>query len=79
MALNFENELRDCGCALSREQFFELVEETRFNMFPAWSQDELACHPSQAVRYCETVRQRAGAPVPEHVTMHAMFAARKRP
>jgi hypothetical protein len=77
MGMNYESELRACGCALGRDQFFELIQDIRVQLYPSWTEDELACNPRDAIRFCDEVRRRANAQVPDNVTMHAMFAARK--
>ncbi|SRR5579883_75542 len=76
--LNLDAELRAAGCLLNREQFYEEIERTRKASYPEWTQDELACHPQEALRFCETVRSKVQAPVPDHLIMKAMFNARKR-
>jgi hypothetical protein len=76
--MNLEAELRSVGCSLSRAQFSDLVDQLRTSLYPDWSPDELACHPHDAQQFCESVRQRASAPVPDHVIMKAMLNLRKR-
>lgn len=76
--LNYDAELRAAGCSLSREQFYELVERTREAIYPEWTPDDLACHPHEALRFCEIVRSKAQAPVPDHLIMKAMLNYRKR-
>ena len=78
MALNIAKELEACGCTLSRVDFFDLVQEVRAAFCPSWTEDELACHPTEAHQYCESVRVRASAPIPDHVIMHALMNARKQ-
>jgi hypothetical protein len=76
--LNLDAELRAVGCLLNREQFYEEIDRTRKAIYPEWTQDELACHPQEALRFCEIVRSKVQAPVPDHLIMKAMFNARKR-
>ena len=78
MALNFADELERCGCTLSREDFYDLVQEVKAGFCPSWTEDELACHPVEAQQYCEAVRVRASAPIPYQVIMHALINARKQ-
>jgi hypothetical protein len=78
MALNIMAELTAAGSTLSRDDFYDLVMEQRALSFPNWTEDELACHPGDALRFCETVRQKVAAPVQDHVIMHALMNARKR-
>jgi hypothetical protein len=77
MGINFERELPQHGYDLGRGEFYDLVQEVRADLFPAWSVDELACHPQDAVRFCRTVRGKAEADVPDHLIMHALLNARK--
>ncbi|HTU93181.1 MAG TPA: hypothetical protein VMF69_24085 [Gemmataceae bacterium] len=76
--LNFDAELRAVGCPLNREQFYEAVEHIRKAIYPEWTQDELAYHPHDALRFCEIVRSNVQAPVPDHLVMKAMLNYRKR-
>jgi hypothetical protein len=78
MAINFEQELRACRYLLGRDEFYNLAQEVFAVMYPAWTVDDLACHPSEAIKYCEAVRQKASANVPEELIMHALMNARKR-
>jgi hypothetical protein len=75
---NIDSELRAAGCSLNREQFYEVVERTRRAIYPEWTQDELACHPHEALRFCEIIRSKLQAPVPDHLIMKAMLNYRKR-
>jgi hypothetical protein len=76
--LNYDAELRAAGCSLNREQFYEVVERTREAIYPEWTPDELACHPHEALRFCDIVRSKVQAPVPDHLVMKAMLNYRKR-
>jgi hypothetical protein len=79
MGMNFAAELEACGCVLSREELYELVQDVRVAMCPSWTVDELACNPQFAIRVCDEVRRRSQAEVPDNVIMHALMNARKRP
>lgn len=57
---------------LGRDRFYEKVEDLRKTLFPEWSADELACHPHEALQFCETARQ-VVAPVPDHLVMKALL------
>lgn len=78
MALNIMTELVAAGSKLSRDDFYDLVMEQRALVFPNWTEDELACHPGDALQFCEVVRRKVSAPVQDHVIMHALMNARKR-
>ena len=47
-------------------------------MYPEWTVDELACHPTEAHDYCEQVRLKASAKIPDHVILRTLMNARKR-
>jgi hypothetical protein len=79
MAINFERELTTAGSMLNRNQFYDLVSEIFGAFSPSWTPDELACHPAEALQFCQAVRVRAGGEVPDHIIMHALMNARKRP
>ena len=79
MAINFTRELESSGCGLSREQFYDTVLEVKAGFCPDWTPDELACHPAEALQFCQAVRHRTGGKVPDHVIMHALMNARKNP
>ena len=78
MAINFEAELPSHGYDQGREEFYNLVQEVFAVMYTTWTVDDLACHPSEALKYCQAVRQKASANVPEELIMHALMNARKR-
>jgi hypothetical protein len=76
--LSFDATLRAAGCRLTRAQFYDLADEVREALYPDWTQDELACHPHDALQFCEVVRVKAGAPVPDNMVMKALLNRRKR-
>jgi hypothetical protein len=71
-------ELRSVGALPNRDEFSILVDDLRMTLYPHWSQDELACHPHDAMQFCEIVRSRVSAPVPDHLIMRVMLNRRKR-
>jgi hypothetical protein len=71
-------ELRSVGAALKPDEFSTLVDGLRMTLYPHWSQDELAYHPHDAMQFCEIVRSRVNAPVPDHLIMRVMMIRRKR-
>ncbi len=74
--VDWDSDLRAAGYTLGREQFYEKVEEIRMALFSNWTADELACHPHEALQFCEVVR-RVVAPVPDHLVMKALLNRRK--
>lgn len=75
--VDWEADLRAVGYTEGRDQFYERVEELRKAFFPGWTADELACHPYQALQFCEVVR-RVVAPVPDHLVMKALLNRRRQ-
>jgi hypothetical protein len=75
--VDWEADLRAVGYTLGREQFYEKVEELSNTLFPDWTADELACHPHEALQFCEVVR-RVVAPVPDHLVMKALMNRRRQ-
>jgi len=75
---NFDEVLRESGYSQTRMEFYDLLDELRRNLYPEWTEDELACHPHDAQQFCEIVRRKAGAPLPDSVIMKGMFNRRKR-
>jgi hypothetical protein len=75
---NIDAELRAVNCSLSRDEFSDLVEGVRKVLYPDWSRDELACHPHDALQFCDVVRSKSGAPVPDHLIMQVLLNRRKR-
>ncbi len=73
-----DEELRAAGAKMTRATFYEEVEAVRQALYPQWTQDELACHPHDALQFCDVVRLRVGAPLPDHVILRAMLNQRKR-
>lgn len=78
MALNYTRELGKYGCSLGRTELLDLVVETHQILHPAWTVDELACHPTDALEFCKEVRRRAGAPIREDVILKALMNHRRK-
>src|ERR1700730_14128534 len=45
MSRKLETELGECGCSMDARMFRDLVVERHATMHPAWTEDELTCHP----------------------------------
>lgn len=56
MSRKLEEELEQCGCALTPSAFRELIEDMKAATSPAWTIDDLVCHPDEAKAFCETIR-----------------------
>jgi hypothetical protein len=77
VARKLEVELADAGCSLDPKRFIEILEERHGSMHPNWTVDDLVCHPDEAKMYCEQIRAKVGAPVPDHVILRRLMNARK--
>jgi hypothetical protein len=78
MPLNLNAELKLHGCGLDPDAFRDLVVELQHAICPDWTPDELLCHPTDAVVFCQTVRRRAESPgLPEHVICRTLLNLRK--
>jgi hypothetical protein len=77
--INFDKELEEGGCDLTRDPFYDIVLEVKGALCPDGSADELACHPAEALQFCQAVRHRAGGTIADHVIRHALMNARKQP
>jgi len=75
--IDWEADLRAVGFTSGREKFYEKVDELRNAFFPDWTADELACHPHEALQFCEVVRRVVG-PVPDHLVMKALMNRRRQ-
>jgi transcriptional regulator with XRE-family HTH domain len=62
MSRKLEDELRDCGCAMTPDTFREMLEERKAIMSPSWTIDDLVCNPDDAKNFCEMIRREANSP-----------------
>ena len=77
MSRKLETELRDHECSMDAIMFRDLVVERHATMHPAWTEDELTCHPDDAKTFCNTIRSETGGKVPDHVILRTLLNARK--
>lgn len=73
-----ETTLQKFGCQLPRHEFYSQVEEVRVSLFSRWTQDELVCHPHDAMKFCASVRACLNANLPDDLILKAVLNARKR-
>lgn len=76
--VDWDADLREVGYDLGRESFYNKVEELREAFYPGWTADELACHPHDALQFCEVVRKAVDRPVPDHLVMKALLNRRRQ-
>ncbi len=60
MATSNEQRLIDSGCGLPISEFLSLLMDAHHQVCPAWTIDELVCHPRDAIRFCDHVRSQQG-------------------
>jgi hypothetical protein len=59
--------LQDCGYKGSVDEFDDVLTDVHHAMFPDWSEDEVVCHPRDALRFVAEVRSRTVHRIPDHV------------
>jgi len=62
MSRKLETELQECRCDLSPVDFRDLLIERKHDTSPAWTIDELVCHPDEAKEYCNVIRAETKCP-----------------
>lgn len=77
MSRKLESELEECRCRLSPSEFRALLVERHATMHPAWSEDELTCHPDEAKVFCGVIRTEVSCNVPDHVILRTLLNTRK--
>ena len=76
-----EPQLKEAGCEMSPMQFRlamrDFFKEHRPD--PDWTPDELGCHPTDAIAFCNTVRQQGGefANLPDDLILRCILGLRK--
>ncbi len=76
--LDLLRELKAVGCKLSPERFGDQAHEILGTLYPQWTVDDLACHPHDAIQFCEVVRTKVGSPVPDPLIMRILLHRQKR-
>lgn len=56
--MRLSDELKSYGIDMEVDDFKDLVEETRHQMFRAWNDEQLVRHPIEAIGYCYVIRHR---------------------
>jgi hypothetical protein len=70
--------LPEHGCNADPQTFREEVTELFRQMYPSWTQDDLACEPREAVKFCDMIRERFGPKLPDSLSMKTLFNYRRR-
>jgi hypothetical protein len=71
-------ELKAIAPDLSPKRVGDLAADVLNSLYPDWTINELACHPHDALQFCEVVRAKLAAPVPDHLIMDVMLRRRPR-
>jgi hypothetical protein len=71
-------ELQAVGSSLTAAALADLAGTVLGALYPEWTVDELACHPHDALQFCEAVRMKAAAPIPDPLIMRALLNRPKR-
>lgn len=70
-------ELRSCGYTDDPERFREALADLMFSGYGGWTVDELLCHPSEAMRFCETIRDQWGKPFSDTLILKTLLNMRQ--
>ncbi len=62
MSRKLETELDECGCDLTPAAFRDVLVDKKHATSPAWTIDELVCHPDEAKEYCNVIRAELNCP-----------------
>ena len=78
MARRLEDELEEYGCSMPPLDFREFLEEQAKLFAPAFTYDELVCHPPEAMEYSRMIRARLNCEkMPDHFILRILLNARK--
>jgi hypothetical protein len=62
MSRKLSDELEEVGCEMTPTGFREMLEEQKAITSPAWSIDDLVCHPDEAKQFCDHIRATTNCP-----------------
>lgn len=77
MSVNLAKSLEALGCQMQAPDFRDLVVELHAILHPAWTIDELVCHPSAALEFCRHVCERARFFLPEDLILRTLMNSRR--
>jgi hypothetical protein len=75
--VDWDSEVKAVGYLAGQQNFYRDVENLQKKTYPGWTADELACHPHEALQFCQVVR-RTIALVPDHLVMKALLNRRRQ-
>ena len=74
-----QKELYAHGCNRARDTFENVAQAAHRGLYPDWTDEEVLCHPLDAMILCRYVRVAVQAPgLPDQVILHAPLNKRKR-
>lgn len=77
--MQLEDELTGCGYVGDAESFRDIVEATFIDLYSELTDEELACEPREAIRFCGMVRYMAECEtIPYDLILRTLFNTRKR-
>src|SRR4051812_43318607 len=71
-------ELLAYGCDMEPSAFEELLGETHADLFPAWTDEELADHLRNALDFCNVIRRKLKSDIPDDLIMRSLRNMRKQ-
>jgi hypothetical protein len=57
MGVSYEALLQISGCELAIDEFHARLMDAFHRRYPAWTVDDLLCHPRDAIRFCDQFRE----------------------
>jgi hypothetical protein len=57
MGVSHEAMLQTSGCELPVDEFQARLMDAFHRRYPAWTVDDLLCHPRDAIRFCDRIRE----------------------
>lgn len=69
--------LRNAGYPGDRDQFRNQLADLFAENYRDWTDEKLLFHPDEAKRYCNLIRAKAGANLPDDVILAALCGIRK--
>jgi hypothetical protein len=76
--MHLQRALREAGYQDDVVTFRDLVIELFQTHYPPWTDETLLHNPIEAHRYCDRVRHRAKAPLPDELILRCLTNVRKR-
>lgn len=65
------------GIEMGPEEFREYLEEQHALLHPAWTPDDLLCHPTEAAEFCVYIRGRLNTLAPDDFILRSLLNSRK--